>query len=44
MSSTKLLGIYSNGMVLQRNKDIVIEGYEDSLENVGEELWKRNIG
>ena len=34
MSSTKLLGIYSNGMVLQRNKDIVIEGYEDSLENV----------
>ena len=29
MESTKLSGIYSNGMVLQRNKDIVIEGFEN---------------
>lgn len=28
MSDTKLFGIYSNGMVLQRNKEIVIEGEE----------------
>ena len=34
MESTKLLGIYSNGMVLQRNKDIVIEGFESTLDSV----------
>jgi hypothetical protein len=26
MAETKLLGIYSKGLVLQRNKEIVIEG------------------
>ncbi len=29
MESTKLSGIYSNGMVLQRNMNIVIEGFEN---------------
>ena len=28
MASTKLFGIYSNGMILQRNTEIVIEGWE----------------
>ena len=34
MESTKLLGIYSNGMVLQRNKKIIIEGYESASSSV----------
>ena len=34
MAATKLLGIYSDGMVLQRNKEIVIEGTEDILPEV----------
>ena len=34
MESTKLSGIYSNGMVLQRNKDIVIEGFENTKSEV----------
>lgn len=34
MASTKLLGIYSNGIVLQRNKEIIIEGEEASLAEV----------
>ena len=34
MSATKLLGIYSNGMVLQRNEEIVIEGFENSKSEV----------
>ena len=34
MASTKLTGIYSDGMVLQRNKAILIEGFEDSKPEV----------
>ena len=34
MESTKLSGIYSNGMVLQRNRDIVIEGFENTKSEV----------
>ena len=34
MSDTKLFGIYSNGMVLQRNKEIIIEGRDDSRSEV----------
>ena len=34
MGSTKLLGIYSNGMVLQRNKPVIIEGTETAASEV----------
>lgn len=34
MASTKLLGIYSNGIVFQRNKPIVIEGEESDKSEV----------
>lgn len=34
MSSTKLLGIYSNGMVLQRNEEIIIEGEDNAASSV----------
>ncbi len=34
MTATKLLGIYSDGMVLQRNKEITIEGFESSKSEV----------
>ena len=34
MATTGLLGIYSDGMVLQRNKDIVIEGFESESSSV----------
>ena len=34
MGSTKLSGIYSNGMVLQRKKEIVIEGFESTASEV----------
>ena len=34
MSETKLLGIYSDGMVLQRNKEIIIEGFESTKSSV----------
>lgn len=34
MESTKLTGIYSNGMVLQRNKEIIIEGFESAKSEV----------
>lgn len=34
MAATRLLGIYSNGMVLQRNKEIIIEGFESSKSEV----------
>ena len=34
MSATKLLGIYSDGMVFQRNKEIIIEGTESVLPEV----------
>lgn len=34
MSLTKLLGIYSDGMVFQRNKELVIEGTESVLSEV----------
>ncbi|MBR2991976.1 MAG: hypothetical protein IKF31_01590 [Clostridiales bacterium] len=34
MSATKLLGIYSDGMIFQRNKEIIIEGTENVLPEV----------
>ena len=34
MESTKLTGIYSNGMVLQRDKEIIIEGFESAKSEV----------
>jgi len=34
MPATKLLGIYSNGLVLQRNEEIIIEGFESSKAEV----------
>ena len=34
MSETKLLGIYSDGMVIQRNKEIIIEGFESTKSSV----------
>lgn len=34
MAETKLLGIYSKGLVLQRNKEIVIEGTDSKKEEV----------
>ena len=34
MSSTLLAGVYSDGIVLQRNKDIIISGFEDQLAEV----------
>lgn len=34
MSSTKLLGIFQSGMVIQRNKEIIIEGEESSFGEV----------
>ena len=34
MAATKLLGIYSNGMVLQRNQEIIIEGKETAKSEV----------
>ena len=34
MSETKLLGIYSDGMVFQRNKEIIIEGFESTKSSV----------
>ena len=34
MSATKFLGIYSDGMVFQRNKEIIIEGTESNLTEV----------
>ena len=34
MSSTLLDGVYSDGIVLQRNKDTIISGYEDKLAEV----------
>ena len=43
MSSTKLLGIYSNGMVLQRNKEIIIEGEESAASEVRVTLADRTV-
>ena len=34
MTSTRLSGIYSDGMVLQRNREIIIEGFESSKSEV----------
>ena len=34
MADTKLLGIYSDGMVLQRNKEIIIKGIENIKDEV----------
>ena len=34
MGDTKLKGIYSNGLVLQRNKEIIIEGTDTSASEV----------
>ncbi len=34
MATTKLLGIYSNGMVIQRNKPVIIEGTETGKSEV----------
>jgi sialate O-acetylesterase len=34
MASTKLSGIYSNGLVLQRNKEIIISGQDDRASGV----------
>lgn len=34
MASTKLLGIYSDGMVLQRNAEIIVEGIESDRSEV----------
>ncbi len=34
MSSTLLAGVYSDGIVLQRNKNIIISGFEDKLAEV----------
>ena len=43
MESTKLLGIYSNGMVLQRNKNITIEGYENESSSVTVTLAGKSV-
>ena len=43
MESTKLLGIYSNGMVLQRNKKITIEGYESESSSVTVTLAGKSV-
>lgn len=43
MASTKLKGIYSNGMVLQRNKEIVIEGFESSAAEVKVTLADQSV-
>ena len=43
MSVTKLLGIYSNGMVLQRNKEIIIEGTDNGVSEVKVTLKDRTV-
>ncbi len=43
MAATKLLGIYSNGMVLQRNKEIIIEGSENAKSEVAVTLAGKTV-
>ena len=43
MASTKLKGIYSNGMVLQRNQEIVIEGFESEKTEVKVTLADQSV-
>ena len=43
MADTRLLGIYSNGMVLQRNKEIIIEGFDSSKSEVVVSLADRSV-
>ena len=42
MATTKLLGIYSNGMVIQRNKPVIIEGTETGKSEVKVTLADRS--
>ena len=34
MTATKLLGVYSDGLVIQRNKNIIVEGFESTRPQV----------